>query len=224
MNHLIGARHRNAWHLLCREYGVWSMAYHEGNHNRDNRDYRNYGDYRKKTRMMRWLPVVLLLVVLLAFRDKAPEIESDQAPVQTQQAQEESSVRTDGQTSLKKEKESNISESWTGDDKDGVAEYLASFQELPSNFMTKKEARKKGWDGGALHLVVPGMCIGGDVYGNYEGNLPEKLDYHECDIDTLKSDSRGAKRLVFSIEEGDVDIWYTADHYESFELIYGDGE
>ncbi len=107
------------------------------------------------------------------------------------------------------------------DDKACVAMYLNVFGELPSNYMTKEEARERGWSSGALHLVVEGMCIGGDYFGNYEGLLPEEDTYHECDIDTLNSDSRGAKRIIYS-EDGD--IYYTEDHYETFELLYGDGE
>ena len=41
----------------------------------------------------------------------------------------------------------------------------------------------------------------------------------ECDIDTLGKSSRGAKRIVFS---NDGLIYYTPDHYESFELLYGE--
>ena len=64
------------------------------------------------------------------------------------------------------------------------------------------------------------MSIGGDYFGNYEGNLPEAKgrDYYECDIDTDGS-YRGAKRIVFS---DDGLIYYTEDHYETFELLYGE--
>ena len=103
----------------------------------------------------------------------------------------------------------------TYDSKDQVAEYLYEYKRLPRNYMTKKEARKLGWQGGSLENYAPGMCIGGDFYGNYEGLLPND-DYHECDIDTLGKKSRGAKRLVFSDDE----IYYTGDHYSSFELLY----
>ena len=90
---------------------------------------------------------------------------------------------------------------------------------LPDNFITKNEARKLGWEGGGLDKFAPGMCIGGDHFGNYEGLLPEDRDYTECDIDTLGAKSRGAKRIVFS---DDGLIYYTEDHYESFELLYGE--
>ena len=43
--------------------------------------------------------------------------------------------------------------------------------------------------------------------------------YTEYDIDTLGADSRGAKRIVFS---NDGLIYYTEDHYETFELLYGE--
>lgn len=103
--------------------------------------------------------------------------------------------------------------------KEDVALYIHLYGELPLNFMTKKHARSLGWEGGSLEPVAPGMCIGGDHFGNYEGLLPEDREYTECDIDTLGAKSRGAKRIVFS---DDGLIYYTEDHYESFELLYGE--
>ncbi len=103
--------------------------------------------------------------------------------------------------------------------KEDVALYIHTYGCLPSNFMTKKEAQKLGWEGGSLEEYAPGMCIGGDRFGNYEGLLPEDREYTECDIDTLGAEKRGAKRIVFS-EDGL--IYYTDDHYESFELLYGE--
>ena len=103
--------------------------------------------------------------------------------------------------------------------KEDVALYIHTYGCLPSNFMTKKEAQQLGWEGGGLEDYAPGMCIGGDRFGNYEGLLPEDREYIECDIDTLGADKRGAKRIVFS---DDGLIYYTDDHYESFELLYGE--
>ena len=59
------------------------------------------------------------------------------------------------------------------------------------------------------------------TYRHLPGNLPEAegRSYTECDIDTLGAGSRGAKRIVFS---NDGLIYYTGDHYESFELLYGE--
>ena len=103
--------------------------------------------------------------------------------------------------------------------KDDVALYIHTYGCLPDNFITKDEARDLGWEGGGLEDYAPGMCIGGDYFGNYEGLLPEDREYTECDIDTLGADNRGAKRIVFS---DDGLIYYTEDHYESFELLYGE--
>ena len=103
--------------------------------------------------------------------------------------------------------------------KEDVALYIHTYDCLPQNFMTKDEARDLGWEGGSLEEFAPGMCIGGDRFGNYEGLLPDDRDYTECDIDTLGAQKRGAKRIVFS---DDGLIYYTEDHYESFELLYGE--
>ncbi len=104
--------------------------------------------------------------------------------------------------------------------KEDVALYLWTYGELPRNFMTKNEARKLGWEGGGLDDYAQDMCIGGDSFGNREGLLPKKYKYIECDIDTLNQNDRGPKRIVFS-KDCEV-IYYTPDHYESFELLYGE--
>ena len=105
--------------------------------------------------------------------------------------------------------------------KEDVALYIHTYGTLPGNFITKNEAKELGWEGGGLEDYAPGMCIGGDRFGNYEGLLPKDSGrkYTECDIDTLGADSRGPKRIVFS---NDGLIYYTEDHYESFELLYGE--
>ena len=105
--------------------------------------------------------------------------------------------------------------------KEDVALYIHIYGCLPENFITKDEARKLGWEGGSLEKYAPGKCIGGDRFGNYEGLLPDApgRKWTECDIGTLGKDSRGAKRIVFS---NDGLIYYTDDHYESFELLYGE--
>ena len=105
--------------------------------------------------------------------------------------------------------------------KEDVALYLYTYGCLPSNFITKEEARELGWEGGGLDDYAYGKCIGGDRFGNYEGLLPDEggRTWTECDIDTMHQDSRGAKRIVFS---NDGLIYYTNDHYESFTLLYGE--
>ena len=117
------------------------------------------------------------------------------------------------------EAEASIDPDGSYTSKEDVALYIHTYGCLPANFMTKNEARELGWEGGSLEEFAPGMCIGGDRFGNYEGLLPEDRDYTECDIDTLGAEKRGAKRIVFS---DDGLVYYTEDHYESFELLYGE--
>ncbi|MBP3879766.1 MAG: ribonuclease [Lachnospiraceae bacterium] len=124
-------------------------------------------------------------------------------------------------SSGKAEEESSLDRDGTYTSKEDVALYLHLYGELPSNFITKKEARALGWEGGSLEPYAPGKCIGGDRFGNYEGLLPDVKGrkYYECDIDTLGKKKRGAKRIIYS---SDGQIYYTGDHYESFELLYGE--
>ena len=113
-----------------------------------------------------------------------------------------------------------VDEKETYTSKDEVAAYIHEFGHLPSNFITKKKAKSLGWvsSEGNLGKVAPGKSIGGDHFGNYEGQLPEVKgrDYYECDIDSTGG-YRGAKRIIYS---DDGWIYYTEDHYETFELLY----
>ncbi len=105
--------------------------------------------------------------------------------------------------------------------KEEVALYIHIYGKLPANFITKDEARDLGWDGGSVEKYAPGCAIGGDKFGNREGLLPKAKgrQYYECDIDTDGYHSRGSRRIVFS---NDGLIYYTHDHYENFELLYGE--
>ena len=106
--------------------------------------------------------------------------------------------------------------------KDEVALYIHTYGHLPKNYITKKQAEAEGWTSGdAVSSFAPGKCIGGDRFGNYEGLLPKKKGrtYTECDIDAYGRKSRGSRRIVFS---NDGLIYYTGDHYKSFELLYGE--
>ena len=65
-----------------------------------------------------------------------------------------------------------------------------------------------------------GCSIGGDIFTNTQKVLPVKKGriYYECDID-YEGGKRNAKRIVFS---DDGLIFYTPDHYNSFEQLYGE--
>lgn len=101
---------------------------------------------------------------------------------------------------------------------DDVALYLVTYEELPSNYLRKSEAYDLGWepDEGNLWDIAYGAAIGGDRFGNREGLLPDEpgRDWYEADVN-YEGGYRGAERLVYS---DDGLIYYTDDHYESFEL------
>lgn len=119
--------------------------------------------------------------------------------------------------------EENIGEEGKTLDEDGsyysledVSSYLVEFNHLPPNYITKKEAMDLGWSpkDGNLWLVSDKAVIGGDYFGNFEGNLPEG-NYREADVN-YEGGRRGAERIVF---DEDINIYYTKDHYETFERI-----
>ena len=158
-------------------------------------------------------------------------LEAMETETQIPSGSEQTSVQTEAQTTSEAESEvietedeaAVIDEDGHYTSKEEVALYLYTYGKLPSNFITKKEAENLGWkkkdgEAGQLHVVAPGMSIGGSSFGNYEGLLPEKKGrkYFECDINYIKG-NRGAERLVYS---NDGLIFYTGDHYESFEQLY----
>ena len=157
------------------------------------------------------------------FVTAAPQTEETAEP-QTEQSVEPAFVPEDEplpEIDPLPEPEAILDEDGTYDSKDEVALYIYLYGHLPSNYITKKQAEKLGWPGGSLEPYAPGKCIGGSHFGNYEGLLPDAKgrSYTECDIDTMGAKSRGAKRIIFS---NDGLIYYTDDHYESFELLYGE--
>lgn len=106
--------------------------------------------------------------------------------------------------------------------KDDVINYLILYRELPVNYYTKKEARDLGWiaqDGNLWDVTDQGV-IGGDRFGNREGLLPKAKgrQYFEADVD-YSGGRRNAKRVVYS---NDGLIYYTDDHYNSFDVIRGE--
>lgn len=155
----------------------------------------------KKTKFVRWLALLLTAMVLLSGCALL------EAPVQQPTAEVTQAA---------------ISGNGAYSSKDEVAEYLHEFGHLPPNYLTKKEAQDLGWvaNKGNLWEVAPGKSIGGDRFGNREGLLPEApgRKYYECDID-FDGSYRNAKRIIYS---NDGLIFYTEDHYESFQQLYGE--
>lgn len=108
-------------------------------------------------------------------------------------------------------------------DPQGIVDYLDAYGRLPDNFLTKKEARALGWDSSRNYVgdVAPGMSIGGDRFGNYEGLLPDAKGrtWYECDAN-YGGGRRGAERVLYS---SDGLYYYTDDHYQTFTQLYPEG-
>jgi ribonuclease T1 len=102
--------------------------------------------------------------------------------------------------------------------KEDVSLYLITYHRLPNNYITKDQAEELGWDNdkGNLWEVTDKKSIGGDRFYNREGLLPKDMTYYECDID-YEGGYRNAKRIVYS---SDWAVYYTDDHYDSFEMVY----
>ena len=116
--------------------------------------------------------------------------------------------------------ETSIVEGGEYTDKDSVAEYVHLYGHLPGNYVSKSKARKAGWVSteGNLWDVLPGKSIGGSEFYDDEDQLPDAPGrrWTECDID-YTGGFRNEKRLVFS---NDGLIYYTGDHYRTFERLY----
>ena len=165
-----------------------------------------------KKQLTAWLLALVMLFSLVGCGAGAPVQDDSSLPQQEQQdaqnaPSEDADTPSDDDASAPQ-----IDEDGSYTTKDDVALYIHTYGHLPDNFITKKDAQALGWPGGSLEPYAP---------GKYEGLLPEAdgRTYTECDIDTLGADSRGAKRIVFS---NDGLIYYTEDHYKSFELLYGE--
>lgn len=174
-----------------------------------------------KKQLTAWLLALVMLFSLVSCGADAPVQDDSSLPQQEQQDAQNSPSEDADTLSDDDASAPQIDEDGAYTTKDDVALYIHTYGHLPDNFITKKDAQALGWPGGSLEPYAPGKCIGGSRFGNYEGLLPEAdgRTYTECDIDTLGADSRGAKRIVFS---NDGLIYYTEDHYETFELLYGE--
>ena len=173
---------------------------------------------KKKTLLRSILTLVLLFALLMAAEALFPELFGGETPAAVTTAAPAAAPQTLPTDGAETDAPDEAGEY---DQKDELALYIHLYGHLPDNFVTKSEAEAAGWTGGSLNKVLPGKCIGGDAFGNREGLLPlaKGRSWTECDVNTRGKSSRGAERIVFS---DDGLIYYSPDHYESFELLYGE--
>lgn len=104
----------------------------------------------------------------------------------------------------------------------GADWWVKYLKELPDYYITKSEAKRRGWKNwkGNLAEVAPGCMIFGGIYYNDNQVLPKKDGriWYETDINYING-YRNKQRLVFS---NDGLIFVTYDHYETFAEIIGE--
>lgn len=171
-------------------------------------------------RLTTMLACVLLLVGVLVLPGCSSGTAHAAANAGASQSARSSQSSKAAESAAEASTKAKVKESGTYVSKEEVALYLHTYGHLPKNYVTKDEAEDAGWktEGLSLEEACPGKSIGGDRFGNREGRLPKAKGrtWYECDID-YKGGRRGAKRIVYS---NDGLIYYTQDHYKTFEKLY----
>lgn len=171
-------------------------------------------DMNMSNRWGKWLRGIVALLFLVSLAGCQPD--PGKNPVRTPNPNQQANTTQTRQV--------QVMEGESYSTKEEVAAYINKFHRLPSNYITKSEAMKQGWDNskGNLWKVTNKKSIGGDRFSNLEGLLPKASgrQYYECDID-YAGGYRGAKRIIYS---NDGLIFYTEDHYKSFKPLYQEGK
>ncbi|MDQ7916996.1 ribonuclease domain-containing protein [Mesonia sp. MT50] len=168
---------------------------------------------KNKSRLKKILPyVVLVLLAITGIRSYFQENKDEQGPIPAESVQ-------NGNLEDHKDSSSNTNSSAIVQltKANTVIAYVKKYERLPKYYLTKNEAKKRGWQPhkGNLCEVLPGKAIGGDYFGNREGRLPNRKGrkYYEADIN-YDCGGRNANRLVYS---NDGLIFTTKDHYKTFQ-------
>ncbi|AZD27016.1 RHS repeat-associated core domain-containing protein [Pseudomonas chlororaphis] len=103
-----------------------------------------------------------------------------------------------------------------------LVESLRTTGRLPSNYVTKAQAKQNGWEPGkALNNNVPGGQLGGDVFYNDTNVLPSApgRTWYEADVginNTISRAKQPGTRLLYS---NDGLLYITSDHYDTVSSI-----
>lgn len=166
--------------------------------------------------------IVILAIALFSYlnQDKPVDQVSENTENSISETTDESTVKVEVASETNVSGDSKLDEQSPYYEAEEVALYIHTYGKLPVNYLTKGEANDLGWDSdqGNLWDVTDKMVIGGDRFGNREGLLPNKASriWYECDVN-YEGGFRNGERLVFS---NDGLIYYTGDHYTSFEKWY----
>lgn len=172
--------------------------------------------------MKRILSLLLILALVVSMTACVPQSPQNTLPSVQSTTASQPSTPVDSTPPATEETDPLLAEDGYYNSKEDVALYIHLYGCLPRNYVTKSYASDVlKCSTSRVEDYWPGGAIGGDVFGNREGLLPKKAGrtWTECDINTWGRYARGAERIVFS---NDGLVYYTSDHYRSFELLYGD--
>ncbi|MBQ9803024.1 MAG: phage head morphogenesis protein [Clostridia bacterium] len=100
--------------------------------------------------------------------------------------------------------------------REGADAYLAYFGRLPDYYVSFEAAEDAGWRSkkGNLDKVLPGNMIGGAIYKNRDGKLPQFSGrvWYEADIN-YGGGYRNRQRILYS---NDGLMFVSYDHYQTF--------
>lgn len=103
----------------------------------------------------------------------------------------------------------------TKDGENGADYWLAYYGKLPDYYISKDELFNLGWGNGKVPAkFAPGKMLGGDIYYDKEGHLPEAEGriWYEADINYYEG-KRNSHRIIYS---NDGLIFVTYDHGKNF--------
>lgn len=106
-------------------------------------------------------------------------------------------------------------------DKNDVALYIKYYYQLPKNYITYYGNENAS----SYNQSVEEKIIGGDTFWNTgeleDFNVSKNASLKECDIYTssYSTTNRGVERLVYTSNTGNVRVFYSQNHYNSFKEL-----
>lgn len=171
---------------------------------------------RQKVKLVLTFIIGLLSAFLIMYMIKDNKIKNEAEKVNKSEVSSTQNKKSDHSSEINStefEKSSGTIDELTEENR--VVNYVKTNHQLPDYYLTKSEARKRGWvaSKGNLCEVLPGKAIGGDHFSDREKTLPKGNKYYEADVN-YNCGNRNADRIVFT-KNGEV--WLTKNHYKSFE-------
>ncbi|MGB2995773.1 MAG: ribonuclease domain-containing protein [Ferruginibacter sp.] len=163
------------------------------------------------------IALLLVIIMLLVFKNYKPATKDIDTPKNPPAIEDNRKPENNtGNKEMKPENNNQVNDIDQLTKTDVVVAFVKKHVKLPDYYITKQQARRRGWNAskGNLCNVLPGKAIGGDIFTNREGQLPQKKGrkWFEADLN-YNCGHRNADRLLFS---SDGLLLVTFDHYKTF--------